>query len=144
MADSMMALIPVASSADLEREAELRNSELQAQPMIQGLAAHVRRRWEVSRDAKRELEERMLECLRQRNGDYDPDIEAQINAQGGSDILFRLLRSSVERQQVGFVIHCWEAATIRLGRLSLRRNPSYRSLFSTSFRVSWRCKCNST
>jgi hypothetical protein len=90
MADSMMALIPVASSADLEREAELRNSELQAQPMIQGLAAHVRRRWEVSRDAKRELEERMLECLRQRNGDYDPDIEAQINAQGGSDIFVQL------------------------------------------------------
>lgn len=90
MPDTMMALIPVATAADLEREAEQRNSELQAQPMIQGLASHVRRRWEVARDSKRELEERMLECLRQRNGDYDPDIKAQINAQGGSDIFVQL------------------------------------------------------
>ena len=88
--DTFAALIPVASVADLERDARQRNSELQAQPMIQGLAAHVRRRWEVSRDSKRELEERMLECLRQRNGDYDPEIKAQIAAQGGSDIFIQL------------------------------------------------------
>jgi len=90
MADTFAALIPIATAADLEREAEKRNSELQQQPMIQGLAAHVRKRWEISRDSKRDLEERMLECLRQRNGDYDPDIEAQIRAQGGSDIFIQL------------------------------------------------------
>ena len=90
MADVSMALIPVASAADLEQESNRRNAELQASPAIQGLGAHVRRRWEVARDSKRELEERMLKCLRQRNGDYDPDIESQINSQGGSDIFVQL------------------------------------------------------
>lgn len=90
MADTYAALIPVASAADLEHQAAQRNAELQQQPMIQGLAAHVRRRWEIARDSKRELEERMLACLRQRNGQYDPDIQAQINAQGGSSIFIQL------------------------------------------------------
>lgn len=90
MPDSMMALIPVASAADLEREANKRNAELQQQQYIQGLAAHCRRRWQVARDSKRELEERMLECLRQRNGEYDPEVLAQIKAQGGSDIFIQL------------------------------------------------------
>lgn len=91
MADVLgAALIPVASAADLEREAEERNQELQAQPLMVGLAAHVHRRWETARDARRELQERMLSCVRQRNGEYDPDVRADIEMQGGSDIFIRL------------------------------------------------------
>lgn len=90
MPDTFAALIPVASASDLEREAADRNAELQQQAFIQGLAAHVRRRWEIARDSKRELEERMIESLRQRNGEYDPDILAQIRSQGGSDIYVQL------------------------------------------------------
>jgi len=59
-----IALIPVARSSDLERESQKRNSDMQAQPVIQGLAAHARKRWESSREAKRTIEERMLQCLR--------------------------------------------------------------------------------
>ena len=91
MADQLgLALIPVASAADLEREARQRNDELQNQEYIIGLAAHVRKRWEVARDSKRELEERLLQCVRQRNGKYDPHIESQIAQQGGSDIFVNL------------------------------------------------------
>jgi len=85
-----IALIPVARSSDLERESQKRNTELQAQPVIQGLAAHARKRWDSARDAKRTIEERMLQCLRQRNGEYDPDKLADIKRQGGSEIYIQL------------------------------------------------------
>ena len=85
-----IALMPVARASDLERQSKERNEALQQQPHIQGLAAHVRKRWDEARDAKDDLEERMLQCLRQRNGEYDPDVRATIEAQGGSDIYIQL------------------------------------------------------
>ena len=86
----MAALIPVARASDLEAEAKKRSDELQNQPVIQGLAAHVRTRWDSARTAKRKLEERMLQCLRQRNGEYDPDKAQELAEQGGSDIYINL------------------------------------------------------
>jgi hypothetical protein len=85
-----IALIPVARASDLEAESKRRSDEMQNQPIIQGLAAHVRERWDSARIAKRKLEERMLQCLRQRNGEYDPEKLAEINEQGGSDIFVNL------------------------------------------------------
>jgi methyl coenzyme M reductase subunit D len=87
---SGLALIPVARASDLEAEARKRSDALQNEPVIQGLAAHVRTRWDSARIAKRKLEERMLQCLRQRNGEYDPDKLSEIKAQGGSDIFINL------------------------------------------------------
>jgi hypothetical protein len=86
----MAALIPVARASDLEAEAKKRNDVTQNTPVIQGLASHVRTRWESSRTGKRDLEERMLQCLRQRNGEYDPDKLQEINEQGGSSIYINL------------------------------------------------------
>ena len=85
-----LALIPVARASDLEAEAKKRSDELQNQPVIQGLASHVRSRWDSARTAKRKLEERMLQCLRQRNGEYDPDKAQELAEQGGSDIFINL------------------------------------------------------
>ena len=85
-----IALIPVARASDLEAESRKRSDAMQNQPVIQGLAAHVRTRWDSSRTAKRDLEERMLQCLRQRNGEYDPDKLQEIKEQGGSDIYINL------------------------------------------------------
>ena len=82
----MAALIPVARASDLEAEAKKRNDVTQNTPVIQGLASHVRSRWDSSRTAKRDLEERMLQCLRQRNGEYDPDKLQEITEQGGFDL----------------------------------------------------------
>jgi hypothetical protein len=86
----MAALIPVARASDLEAQAKKRSDELQNTPVIQGLAAHVRERWDSARVAKRKLEERMLQCLRQRNGEYDPEKATEIAEQGGSDIFINL------------------------------------------------------
>jgi hypothetical protein len=85
-----LALIPVARASDLEAESKRRSDEMQNTPVIQGLAAHIRKRWDVARIAKRKLEERMLQCMRQRNGEYDPEKEADIRKNGGSDIYINL------------------------------------------------------
>ena len=85
-----LALMPVSRVSDIEAEAKRQANEQNSQPVVQGLAAHVSKRWQVARLAKRNLEERMLQCLRQRNGEYDPEKLAEIQAQGGSEIYIQL------------------------------------------------------
>src|SRR5574343_283172 len=80
-------ILPTRSLADMlaeqKREAELR----QQQPHIQSLAAHVKKCWEVARIAKQQtVEQRLLSNLRQRRGEYEPDLLADIKAGGGSEI----------------------------------------------------------
>jgi hypothetical protein len=88
--DGGLALVPVARASDLEAQARRDSIEQNQQPVIQGLASQVKGRWEVAKDSKRELEERMLQCLRQRRGEYDPDKLADIKRQGGSEIFIQL------------------------------------------------------
>jgi hypothetical protein len=85
-----LALMPVARVADMEAETQRESNTQNAQPVIQGLAAHVNKRWQVSRLAKRNLEERMLKCMRRRNGEYDPEKLSEIQSQGGSEIFVQL------------------------------------------------------
>ena len=89
-----LALIPVSSSTQLETQKQAQQqAEYDAQqtnPVIQGLAAHVRTRWQAARTAKQIPEQRLLQCLRQRNGEYDPDILTQIKKMGGSEIFMML------------------------------------------------------
>ena len=75
------------------REKELRDKELaarQSEPLILGLAAHLRTCWDAARQAKKPIENIMLKGLRQRNGEYEADKLAQIHAQGGSDIYMQI------------------------------------------------------
>ena len=88
--DTGLALMPVARASDLEARAKKEAQAQNAQPVVQGLASHVNKRWQTARLAKRELEERMLQCLRQRNGEYDPEKLSEIQAQGGSEIFIQL------------------------------------------------------
>jgi 8-oxo-dGTP pyrophosphatase MutT (NUDIX family) len=87
-----IALMPVMSLTDLEAREKAQREEQnnQARPALQNLAAHVRKRWDTAKDARRDLEERMLQCLRQRQGKYDPDKLAQIKQEGGSEIFVNL------------------------------------------------------
>ena len=92
--------IDKALEQDRQRTVDQRNAEAEAakaantaaqnSSIIQGLAAHVRTRWELAKQAKTEPEERLLQCLRQRNGEYDPDKLAAIRTQGGSEIYMML------------------------------------------------------
>ncbi|OHD24079.1 MAG: hypothetical protein A2Y38_14670 [Spirochaetes bacterium GWB1_59_5] len=80
-------ILPVRSLSDMleteRREAEVR----QHQPYIQSLASHVQRCWELARTAKQQtVEPRLLRNLRQRRGEYEPDMLADIKASGGAEI----------------------------------------------------------
>jgi hypothetical protein len=58
--------------------------------VVSDLAAHIRKQWEVNKAAKLPIEREMLEDLRQRNGEYDPEDLADIREQGGSEIYMML------------------------------------------------------
>ena len=73
----------------VKQEKELIEKELaerQAQPLILGLADHLRTCWDAARQAKKPIENIMLSALRQRNGEYEPEKLSQIHQQGGSDV----------------------------------------------------------
>ena len=82
----VMSLVPFKTAAQLEDEAREASQKSQAKPIIQSLAAHVRDRWEEAKDAKRDVEERMVDNLTRRRGQYDSQKLAQIRSFGGSEI----------------------------------------------------------
>lgn len=73
--------------AESRAAAEAQNSK----PYISNLSQHLRRQWQAMRDAKQQtVEQRLLQCLRQRRGEYDPDKLDLIRQQGGSEIYLML------------------------------------------------------
>lgn len=69
------------------REAE----QTQAQPHITGLAGHIRKCWSQARQAKQmTVEPKMLQNMRARRGEYDPEKLAEIRAMGGSEVYANL------------------------------------------------------
>jgi len=78
--------------------------EAAAQPVVQGLAAYVRACWEAAYTARRTtgIEERMLRCVRQRRGEYDPEVLQEIRKSGGSEI-YMMLTSNKCRSAVGWL-----------------------------------------
>lgn len=57
---------------------------------LSALGAHVQRCWQSARIAKERHHRTLLECLRQREGHYDPDTLNLIREQGGSEIFMML------------------------------------------------------
>lgn len=58
--------------------------------VVLGIASYIKNCWDEAQSTKQELSERLLKCERQRRGEYDPDIEALIEDQGGSKIYMML------------------------------------------------------
>lgn len=84
-----MALQVIGNEELVKQEKEEANKameERQSEAVILGLASHVRECWDAAKRAKKPIENIMLKGLRQRNGEYESDKKAQIQAQGGSDI----------------------------------------------------------
>lgn len=80
-------ILPVRSLSDLQaderREAETRQNT----PLMQSLASHVRKCWDSAKTAKMQtVEQQLLRNLRQRRGEYEPDLLEDIRKSGGSDI----------------------------------------------------------
>lgn len=74
----------------LEERERREEEERQNKPEVLGLAAHLRRQWQEAQTAKQHIQERLVRNLRQRNGNYDPEVEAEIHKIGGSDIFMPL------------------------------------------------------
>jgi len=88
----MAALIPVARASDLEAQVQRENDEKQNSAMVQGLAAHTRKRWDIMRDHFRDnLEDRLTSCVRARNMQYEPSKLSEIKEQGGSEIFMGIV-----------------------------------------------------
>ena len=85
-----LSMLRVVSNSELMRQekdaADKALAERQNQPLILGLSAYLRECWDVAEQAKKPIENKMLQALRQRNGEYEPDKLKDIRAQGGSDI----------------------------------------------------------
>lgn len=91
---SVGGIMPIVSNSQLEKnETERRRAAEEANnaPIVQGLASHIRKCWESARRAKEQtVEQRMLQSIRQRRGEYDPNKLAMIQQQGGSEIYMML------------------------------------------------------
>lgn len=85
-------LMMVKSNSDIEAERleKSKAQEAQNQPFITGLAGVIKRDWEVARFARNTIEEKIIDALRRRSGEYEPAKLAQIRAQGGSEIFMML------------------------------------------------------
>lgn len=89
-----ISFLRVVSNNDLAKqeaqERERAMQQMQSDPLITGLAAHVRRCWEAARMAKRPIERIMLKAMRQRSGEYEPSKLAQIRQAGGSEVFMMI------------------------------------------------------
>ena len=91
------------SSIDARAQRKADAEEANNQPVIQGLVGHVRACWTAAMAAKRiTVEERMLKAMRQRRGEYDPEILAEIKKGGGSEI-YMLLTSNKCRAAASWI-----------------------------------------
>lgn len=71
--------------------------EQQADQVVQSLAAHIRKHWQLARKAKEPVEKEMLSAVRARRGEYDPDMLAKIRQQGGSEIYMMLFATKARQ-----------------------------------------------
>ncbi|MGB0662794.1 MAG: portal protein [Pontibacterium sp.] len=89
-----MALLQIKSNAQIDEEAAqvtLQQERLIArQQYEQSIAGQINRDWERAKQAKRDVEERMLDCLRRRKGEYSQEKLAEIRETGGSEIYMQL------------------------------------------------------
>lgn len=89
-----LGLVQFQSNAEIEAEkqAEIaaRQSAVERQVWESSLVAQIHRDWSRAKRAKERVDDRLLDCMRRRNGEYDPTKLAAIRSQGGSEIYMQL------------------------------------------------------
>ena len=91
---SIGGIMEIKSAAQLIAEEQAKAQEENSEPMIQGLAADIQKCWSEAKSAKETtVEPRMLKSLRQRRGEYDPDLKAHLQEQG-SALVYMMLTSN--------------------------------------------------
>lgn len=92
-------LIRIESNAQIDTREKLERAKLAAEieqnkPEILSLASHILKCWQSAKLGKIEIEQILLECMRQRKGDYDPQDLVKIRKHGGSEIYMMLTSMS--------------------------------------------------
>lgn len=78
----------------LEDEERRKAVEANNQTVVQQLAGHIRHKWNIALMAKQQTAEvRMLQSVRARRGEYDPDMKAQL-AEQGSSLIYMMITSN--------------------------------------------------
>lgn len=77
--------------------AAARAQQKNAEPVVTGLAAHIRRHWTMAKEAKMQIERDMLTAVRSKRGEYDPDKLQKIKDQGGSEIYMMLFATKARQ-----------------------------------------------
>ena len=87
-------ILEIKSASQIVAEEKDKAERENERHVVQGLAGHIRACWDEARSAKEgTVEKAMLASLRQRKGEYDPDMLAQLRQQGSTPI-FMLITSN--------------------------------------------------
>jgi hypothetical protein len=87
-------MVTIKSIQRVQQEEREAATAANAEPVIQNLTAHIKKCWTFSRTAKENtVEPRMLQSIRQRRGEYDPDLLGQLMEQGSS-IIYMMISSN--------------------------------------------------
>lgn len=83
---------------DADARASAERSRQQSQPMITALSAYVSKAFSDAEEHRQRngITERLLKCLRQKSGQYDPSKLAAIRARGGTDMFFNITETKCE------------------------------------------------
>jgi len=87
---SLGGIMQAESAASLIARQKIDADRANQQPVMRGLAAHIRAAWDDNVSAKDDVEQRMLKSMRQRKGEYEPDKLMSIRSTGGSEIYMML------------------------------------------------------
>lgn len=80
-------LVTIKSVKALNEEAMARAQQANSQPAVQALAGYIKSKWRTAMTAKQQTSEiRMLQSVRARRGEYDPDKLAMLREQGSATI----------------------------------------------------------
>jgi len=104
-ASNSKGLVMVMNNSQLDRYNQaMQNADAtQALPFVTGLASHVSKCWSANKTAKQPIERVLLECLRQRNGEYEPQALEQLRQQGEPDPIFMMITDIKCRAAIAWI-----------------------------------------
>lgn len=82
---------------DAQDAAAASYAQAQNDAVVQNLAALIRRHWSLAKQAKQDVELKMLNAVRSRRGEYPPEKLSKIKQQGGSEIYMMLFATKARQ-----------------------------------------------
>lgn len=95
MGMSLMRVVPNSVLIEQENRTAMLNDAIadQQQPFVLGLATYIKKCYDAAKWDRELVNDRMLKSLRQRLGQYDPDMLKELEAQGGNQVYILLTQT---------------------------------------------------